>query len=153
VQGKECGLQLDGCIDCASFLQKLARDHQSGKARPLRLPLDTLGLVYSELGVETVRVLDISQYGMKIAHRQKSFQPGLSIKVRLEAGLETRGVIRWTDEFVAGVRLLDPIAQADLESRRKLTGPHIVQQVHGAHETEHAHMLPTAITGEPHGGT
>ena len=45
---------------------------------------------------------------------------GANVKLRLDVGIEHRGVVRWANGERAGVRLLDPFVPAQLASARRV---------------------------------
>ena len=109
------GLRFPETIDCAKLLQSLAAQQLSGRQGAPRLNVNMIGLAVSEIGLQVVRVLDISQHGMRLAH-DGGLRPGLSIKLTLENGIERRAVVRWSENAMAGVRLLTPIPYERLQS-------------------------------------
>jgi hypothetical protein len=117
--GGRAGIRFETPIDCAATLEHLAEERRSGAQRPPRLPVDTLGIASSELGVRAVRIVNISQQGMKIVH-DGSFSAGLAVTILLANGLQRRGIVRWSNGAVAGVRLLEPIAYQELESASRM---------------------------------
>lgn len=113
--GARVGIQFDEAIDCAALLQRLAAERSTGDQRPTRLPTDAVGVATTETGLQAVRVIDISQMGMKIRHNG-GLIVGHPVKIALENGLQRRGIVRWSTDDLAGVRLLEPIAYQQLES-------------------------------------
>jgi translation initiation factor IF-1 len=117
--GNSCGLQLTEPVDSAALLSDLAASARDGSTRAVRMKADAAAVAYSEGGVHRVRLEDISQRGMKVRHTAK-FDEGLAIKVRLLTGLELRGIVRWSQEDVAGIELLELISVEQLGSSRDL---------------------------------
>lgn len=113
------GIRFEQPIDAGALLQFLATEHRSGSQRPPRLPTDTIGVAQTERGTRIVRVVNISQHGMGIAH-DGSFEEGQSLKIMLENGIARRAVVRWSHDNMAGLMLLDPIPYNELGSARKL---------------------------------
>ena len=118
VDGARVGIEFLEKIDAAAVLQSIA-SASPAEQRPFRLQTNTVGVAMTPHGARAVRILDISQHGMKISH-EGGFTPGTQIKVSLPTGLERRGIVRWANDDIAGVQLLEPIAFRDLESARKL---------------------------------
>lgn len=121
--GARCGLKLNSPIDSAALLRNICAQQRSGKARPIRLPMGSTAVAASELGLKAVNILDVSQKGMKLAH-DGSFRPGLTVKVTTDAGLERRGVVRWSQDGIAGVILTEPFTVAELGSLKAWKNPH-----------------------------
>lgn len=113
--GIRTGIRFLQPIDSAAFLQGLSAEQREGHRRAPRLPVSTIGMATTELGTQVVRVINISQHGMRVAH-DGSFHPGLVVQVSLENGLERRGVVRWSEEGTAGLKLIEPIAHQQLGS-------------------------------------
>ena len=118
VEGARIGIQFLEEIDAATMLQSIASASPE-EHRPFRLPTNTVAVAVTPHGTRAVRVLDISQQGMKISH-EGGFTPGIQVKIALSNGLERRGIVRWANENIAGVQLLEPIAFTDLESASRL---------------------------------
>lgn len=117
--GARVGIQFDEAIDCAALLQSLASERSTGDQRPSRLPTDAVGVATTASGLQAVRVIDISQVGMKIRHNGR-LTVGHPVTVVLENGLQRRGIVRWSKDDVAGLRLLEPIGYRELESAGNL---------------------------------
>lgn len=113
------GLQFDQSIDCRELLATLAEGARCAGLRPVRLPLSTVALTRSERGMRCVKVVDISQRGLKVVH-DGSLTSGLHLKVSLPCGLDRHGIVRWTDGQRAGVMLLEPLSVEALGSVRRL---------------------------------
>lgn len=96
-------------IDSAALLQGLAAEQLSGTARQQRLAVDLRAVATSERGMQAVRVLNVSQHGMRIEH-DGTLVPHMTVKVSLENGIERRGVVRWIKDSAAGLKLLEPIS-------------------------------------------
>lgn len=106
-------------IDSAALLRALAAERLSGRQRSPRLPVDTVAVAATEQGTQILRVVDVSQHGMKVSH-DGSFRIGQAARLQLENGIERRGVVRWSENGMAGIRLLEPIAYQQLESASSL---------------------------------
>ena len=118
-QGRRCGVRLTMPIDSAQTLKRLFDERCDRWTRPLRLPLEKPVLVTCEQGLQVVRLRDVSQGGMKVAHDGR-LVPGLAIRVQLAAGLRRRGVVRWSRDGVAGVLLTEILTVDDLGSLEAL---------------------------------
>lgn len=114
------GLRFMEPIDSLDLLQSLADKGRSGKNRPPRLSVGLLGTAATEAGLQPIRTLDISQHGMKISHGG-GLRTGVRVKVTLENGLEQRGVVKWSNDRVAGLRFNEPIPHTMLDSVADLT--------------------------------
>jgi hypothetical protein len=113
------GIRFDERMDCAAVLQALAAEQLSSGRRAPRLRVNMIGIAASEMGLHVVRVFDISQHGLKLAH-DGSLRPDQQIKVMLDNGVERRAVVRWSDDRMAGVRLFDAIPLDHLRSANRL---------------------------------
>ena len=119
--GSQCGVRLGHPIDSGQTLKRLYNERYAGAYRPLRLPFGKTVPITCEDGTQLVRLRDISQSGMKIAHGG-AFKAGLPVKILLSEGLERRGLIRWSDNGVAGIWLTENLSVTDLGSIRSLSG-------------------------------
>jgi hypothetical protein len=119
--GSQCGIKLGVPIDSGRTLKRLYHERYAGAYRPLRLPFGKTVPITCEDGTQLVRLRDISQSGMKIAHGGE-FKPGLPVKICLADGLERRGIIRWSGDGIAGIWLTENLSVADLGSLRALSG-------------------------------
>lgn len=118
VLGARVGIHFIEEIDAATVLRSLA-EKPSPQERPFRLSTNTVGVAVTSGGTKAIRVFDISQQGMKISH-DGSLSPGERIKVALANGLERRGIVKWANDDLAGLRLLEPIAFHELETVNRL---------------------------------
>lgn len=73
-----------------------------------------------------MRVTDVSQRGVGFAH-DGEFHPGMHVMILLEDGRERRGVVRWSTDQNAGMMLVEPLADLELEE----TGPHLASSPEG----------------------
>lgn len=121
-EGNELGLQFDQAISCSDLLANLAAGTRSGTTRPVRLQVGTTALARSERGLRSVKVIDISQRGIKLVH-DGSLTEGLHLKVCLPSGIECHGIVRWAKGDVAGVMLLEPLSVEALGSAKNLFCP------------------------------
>lgn len=113
--GNECGLQFAENIDSILVLRETAQQCRSTEARSPRLQAGLLAVAKSEQGLSSVKVEDVSQRGMKLAH-DGSFAPGLPVKICFGSGIERRGVVRWANDRLAGLMLIDQFAVEELGS-------------------------------------
>lgn len=118
----ELGLQFDRSISCSDLLATLAAGTRSGSTRPVRLPVATTALTRSELGLRAVKVIDISQRGIKIMH-DGGLTEGLYLGVTLPSGIDRRGIVRWAKGNMAGIMLLEPLSVEALGSAKSLHYP------------------------------
>ena len=116
--GARVGIRFLEEIDVAAVLKSLATA-SPGEQRPPRLPTDTIAVAVTSDETTAVRVLDISQQGMKLGH-DNWLNEGMQVTLSLPNGLTRRCVVRWANENVAGVQLLEPIGFQELESASKL---------------------------------
>jgi hypothetical protein len=113
--GGSCGVRLYQSIDSLAALRQSADLARSPRGRPPRLPIGRLAFASGECGLRSVEVRDVSQRGMEIRH-DGGFAPGLRVKLVLGAGVERRGVVRWTKDGLAGVLLVETFAARELGS-------------------------------------
>lgn len=114
--GNDYGIAFDAPIDCLSLLGR-TRDETTPRAP--RLATNLPARITYDGGTCRSVVSDVSVRGMKIASRRE-FHPGLRVRVMLDGGRESEGVVRWTRDNVAGVMLLDPFAVEELGSVKAL---------------------------------
>lgn len=113
VEDGHCGIALDEPIDSEALLHELAEEQRSHRHRAPRLEARLLGVAYSERGMHPVRTINLSQRGIGLTHDGR-LEPGLSLLVMLENGIERRGVVRWAQEHSAGIQLIEPLGCADV---------------------------------------
>lgn len=118
----EFGVEFDQPIRSAELLADLAAGSRCGRTRPVRLPVKATALASSERGLRSVRMVDISQRGLKLEH-DGTLTTGLELKVTLPCGLDRHGVVRWTRDNRAGVMLLEPLSVEALGSTRSIVRP------------------------------
>jgi hypothetical protein len=114
-----CGVQFDKPIDSAVVLKKLFEDQRAAVSRPMRLVHNKALVIATPFGSQLASLRDVSQGGMKVAHDGR-FTPGLPVKVRLKPDVERRGVIRWSENGLAGITLTEALSVEDLGSLRAL---------------------------------
>ena len=119
--GARCGVRFAAPIDGAAMLKRLFEERHTQRWRPLRVPISRAAMVRSEVGIQMVRIEDISQSGMKVAHDGR-LRPGLAIVARLSPEVECRGVVRWSQDGKAGVMLTDPLSVEQLADVRRAAG-------------------------------
>lgn len=119
--GARCGVKFAAPIDGAAMLKRLFEERHTQRWRPLRVPISRAAIVRSEVGIQMVRIEDISQSGMKLAHDGR-FRPGLPIAARLSPEVECRGVVRWSQDGKAGIMLTDPLSVDQLADIRRAAG-------------------------------
>lgn len=117
--GERCGVEFDTPIDCANLLHDLLIEQQQPSHRPPRLPVRTRALLYSERGLHSIHVTNLSHHGAGFSH-DGSVQQGMAIKLLLPDGDEHRGVVRWSHAGEAGMFLLEPFPCAGLESAARI---------------------------------
>lgn len=62
--GERAGINFSPPIDSLTLLKRMAEDRRNGRLRPVRLPVNKLVEVSSELGPSILRLQDVSQWGM-----------------------------------------------------------------------------------------
>lgn len=110
-----CGIRFDEPIACDAMFCELAAERRALKYRPPRLPVSRSAIAYCEHGLQVVRVVNISQHGIGLAHDGR-LKVGTRLKLVLENGLERRGVVRWSIDGHSGLLLTDPFCATQLES-------------------------------------
>lgn len=113
--GDSSALEFHEPIDSAKYLKRLAEIKREDRRRAVRLPVYKRAMSYSEAGVHTVRITNVSPRGVCVAHRG-SLEQGTVIKLVLESGTMRRGAVCWSKDGYAGVFLDEPFALHDLES-------------------------------------
>lgn len=117
IMGNDYGIKFDEPIDCLSLLGH-TRDQAAPRAP--RLTTNLPARIAYDGGTCRSVVSDLSVRGMKIASTQE-FHPGLRVRVILNGGRESEGVVRWSRDNIAGVMLLDPFSVEELGSVKRLT--------------------------------
>jgi hypothetical protein len=111
-----CGIEFAHPIDCAALLKAQAerkRDDRRGGA--LRLATRRRATVYAENGIRAVKVTNVSHRGMGLTH-DGSLAAGMMLKVAVESGVARCGAVRWSRDGRAGIRLLEALSCAELET-------------------------------------
>lgn len=119
VDGTECGVRFANEIDSTELLSQTAAELRTENARAPRLKTELPARVYFDGVTKSSVIHDISLRGMKVAS-DSDFKPGLKVNVILANSMELRGVVRWTQEKIAGLFLLDSLSVTDLSSVRSL---------------------------------
>jgi hypothetical protein len=114
-QGDWCGLKLIERIDTPALLKRLRDERRAPGARQLRLPIEKRILASSELGIQIVRLRDVSQRGAKVVHDGR-FRPGLAVRLHINPQIQRRGVVRWSQDGIAGIQLTELLSVDDLGS-------------------------------------
>lgn len=118
-----CGIEFVRPIDCAALLHAQAeRKRDDRRGGGLRLATMRLATAYAEHGIRAVRVTNVSHRGMGLAH-DGSLEAGMLLKLVVENGIERSGMVRWSKDGRAGLRLLEPLSCADLEQVGRLNAP------------------------------
>ncbi|WBH17450.1 PilZ domain-containing protein [Sphingomonas radiodurans] len=115
----QCGLKLTTPIDSVALLSRLKEEQRAPGARQLRLAIDKKVVITTELGMQIVRLRDISQRGAKIVHDGR-LRAGMTINVRVTPQLECHGLVRWSLDGQAGVEFEKVLTVSDLGSAKAL---------------------------------
>jgi len=119
VNGKDCGISFDREIDSSALLSETAAEVRSAQGRPPRLKTQLPAKVVYDGRTLPAVINDISQAGLNITHDGR-FQAGLRVKVALTGGVERSAVVRWSQDRIAGLMFLEPLAIEELGSVRAL---------------------------------
>ena len=117
--GTAVGLQFIELIDSRKLARDLALRRWEGVARQPRLPIDSVVYVTNDVGAFTTCAVNISQKGIKIRHFGVT-RTGSKVGLRLECGIETHGVVKWSDGGFVGIELARMIEVAALNSAANL---------------------------------
>ncbi len=108
------GIRFNTRIDVDAVLQNLASKSVGTRVnRAPRLPIEYPAEVEIGGRLRRIRLLDISQRGMK-AVVNCPMQPGDELVVRLEGLQPHRAEVRWVEDGVAGLNFILPIGFEDL---------------------------------------
>ncbi len=113
------GVKLTTPIDSLALLNRLNEERRHSRRRSLRLPVDKPVIAMSELGIQVVRLRDLSQRGAKIAHDGRLY-PGLAVKIRVAPQHDRRGYVRWSRDGIAGLEFLEVLSVDDLSSAKAI---------------------------------
>lgn len=105
VQPGQCGLKLAAAIDSAALMQRLTEERATQRRRRRWWPEKAV-VVRSELGLQIVRLREVSRNGAKIVHDGR-FTPGMTVKLQLAPGVERPGILSWSRDGIAGVELTE----------------------------------------------
>jgi hypothetical protein len=115
---EHCGVEFLERVDSTAMLCALANEQRSPGYRPLRLDVDGRALAFDEAGVHSVRVRNISRYGVGLEHPNR-LRRGTAVKLVFENSGERRGVVRWADQEQAGLFLFEPFTLDEMASARR----------------------------------
>lgn len=115
----QCGLKLTAPIDSVALLSRLKAEQRAPGARQLRLKLDKKVVITTELGMQIVRLRDISQRGAKIVHDGR-LRAGMAINVRITPTITCHGIVRWSLDGLAGMEFEETLSVIDLGSVKAL---------------------------------
>ena len=107
MQPGQCGLKLVAPVDSAALMQRLAEERTTIRRRRRWRPEKTV-VVRSELGLQIVRLRDVSGHEAKIVHDGR-FTPGMAVKLQLAPGVERPGILSWSRDGIAGIALAERI--------------------------------------------
>lgn len=110
------GMSFSQPIDSFQLLRQLAQERWNGRSRQVRLQVNKLVEVASELGPSILRLQDVSQRGLQLRHIG-NLGVGMPVTIHLSQELVVRGVVRWKRDSVAGVELDGMIPVCALLSR------------------------------------
>jgi len=112
---ERCGVEFDQAIHCAAVLttdgQWQRADRRGGAPR---LAAMRLAMCHAGNGIRAVRVIDVSDRGVGLAH-DGSLRSGMFLKLVVEGGIERTGAVRWSSHGRAGIRLTEPLSGDELE--------------------------------------
>lgn len=111
--GEDCGLTFDQSINCTALLTNTAASSQQDAARAVRLPMATSAVTCGASGTRFAKAPDVSLRDMK-SGCDGSFMEGLYVEITLPFGLRRRGVVRWTKDNFAEVKIIAPLSAEKL---------------------------------------
>lgn len=114
-----CGVAFDEPIDSTSFLASLPARSPSYRRSALRLPVMKRATLYSESGIHSVKITDVSCRNVGLAHAGQ-VHPGMIVRLVLESGATRPGAVCWSKKGHAGVTLGEPFTIAELEGANSL---------------------------------
>lgn len=118
VQPGQCGLKLAATIDSAALMQRLAQERATNRRRR-RWWAEKTAVVRSELGLQIVRLREVSRHGAKIVHDGR-FTPGMAVKLQLAPGVERPGILAWSRDGIAAVELTERLDKDQLGAAQRL---------------------------------
>jgi len=116
---RTCGVRFEEIQNSRYLLRNSAKEGLESRARPPRFSTDLAAAFYFDGLKKFGRVVNISQWGMNVAHVQ-GLQRGVHVQVALANDRARRAVVRWTSSENAGLYLLDPFSVEELGSTEKL---------------------------------
>ena len=121
-RGAEVGLRFDAPIDVFALIAQDIVSQPGERRRMPRVELIVQGLLETEAGTELVTTRDISQGGAKI-DMPFALPPDARILITLDGLPPLPGVVRWSDDHVAGIAFLPELRWQELmlwlKDRRK----------------------------------
>lgn len=121
INGRDCGIAFDQPIDSARILQNSPAGRTIEAARSPRQLTGVHDRVAYQRGACTALVGAGSMREVKVTN-DSNFRPGLKVRVLLDNGFEKDGVLHWSQDNIAGVRLLEPVDVAQPGSSRRHGG-------------------------------
>src|SRR5260221_6451822 len=112
--GARLTIELVERIDARATLRLLSAESVVVDHRPARIATSILAVAMTPVGIRPIRVLDVSQRGMKISHDDVLARRNLT-QVTLPTGLQRRALVRWATNQMAGLRLLEPFSVEELD--------------------------------------
>ena len=121
-RGAEVGLRFDSAIDVFAVIAQDIVSQPGERRRMPRVELVVQGLLETEAGTEVVTTRDISQGGAKIDVPFALAQDA-RVLISLDGLPPLQGVVRWSEEHVAGIAFLPELRWQELmlwlKERRK----------------------------------
>lgn len=121
-RGAEVGLRFDAPIDVFAVIAQDIVSQPGERRRMPRVELVVQGLLETEKGIEVVTTRDISQGGAKI-DIPFALAPDARILISLDGLPPLQGVVRWSEDHVAGIAFLPELRWQELmlwlKERRK----------------------------------
>jgi PilZ domain-containing protein len=121
-RGAEVGLRFDAPIDVFAVIAQDIVSQPGERRRMPRVELVVQGLLETEAGTEVVTTRDISQGGAKI-DVPFALQTDARILISLDGLPPLQGVVRWSEDHVAGIAFLPELRWQELmlwlKERRK----------------------------------
>jgi hypothetical protein len=110
-----CGVAFEKPIDSAATLMALVLEQREPGHRAPRIETRLHASIEGEDGIRPITVSNVSQQGIGFGH-EASLPPGTRLRVLFDNGVARSAVVRWSEDQRAGVELLDPLSQEDLET-------------------------------------
>ena len=115
VRDGKCGVEFHEPIDGETTLRQLAEDKAARRYRPLRIALNAMAQAKFNHRLQTIQLVDLSQYGAGIAHNG-SVTTGMRLDLLLASGIRREAIVRWSRDGRAGLWLTQPLERTMLES-------------------------------------